>query len=109
MSNLHLFLADIFVTTGPAKCIGHDNVPYTNPEFPEGTIYGVDIEGNLFAMRREYREIRGIADDTLTCWPERENDLIPLYRDHWRHVAPSNDAPYTKALLQAPKRKVSPE
>lgn len=107
MSNLHLHLADIFITTGIAQCEGHNGEPYVNEEFPIGTIYGTDLEGHVFIMREPHAQFNRLDEETLTTWPDRVDDLIPLYRDYWRHCAPSVDAPYTKALLQATNRKIS--
>lgn len=100
---VQFFASAIYVTTGVAGCTDHEGQRYVNEDFPSGSLYCEDADGNL------YRYIGSRPTDIALhadSWPERERDGIPLYRDYWRHIASSKDAPYTRALLCADREQV---
>lgn len=65
-------------------------------DLPLGTILCVDHDDNYFRFA-------GLEPSLLpSAWPAARRSGITLYRDYWRHVAPSPDSPYGAALRVAP-------
>lgn len=100
----HLLATHVYVTLGPATAKGHDGQPYTNPDFPAGTILATDANGHIYVYTGQV--IKGEHDTKRGCWPRpNAKGLIELWRDYWRHVTePANAAPYFAAVINAPLR-----
>lgn len=93
----------VYITTSAATCNDHNGLPYTNMDFPKGTIYAEDANGDIFYERTKlFDEIHLPFDEMKKVYKSKH-----FYRDYWRHVAPAKDAPYTKALLNASKEQLA--
>jgi hypothetical protein len=96
--SVQFFARAIYMTTSPAVAVDHYGERYVNEEFPVGSIYCEDMDNNL------YRYVGLNAETAANCWPNRTKQGIRLYRDFWRHISSSRNAPYTAALLNADKK-----
>ena len=91
----------VYITTSPATGTNHDGNPYSNEQFPSGTVYAEDSEGNLFFKVQN--------DFPLPTTKELKQIYKSkhFYRDYWRHIASAREAPFTKALLNAEKIQIA--
>ncbi len=85
----------IFHLIKPATVPSHSQFDdhYTN-ETMQGKIFAIDEAGDLFVMNFD-----SIINEPST-FRSKGKKAKKLYRDYWRHVSPSFDAPYTKSIMQ---------
>jgi hypothetical protein len=88
----------IYQITKLVPVLNHDGNPYTNPDFPVGTILCQDRAGDWFCY---VGPDKGESVSDPECWPRLPGKL---YRDYWRCLPESDDAPYMKAVLAAEKK-----
>lgn len=108
----HFKITALIKTMGPAMSVDHDGAPYENTDYPAGTIFAFDVEGDLYVYA--HHDGSGVAFEEQSderCWPEPSADgTIRLFRDFWRFVMTLEDwkkkerdlAPYFRAIRNAP-------
>lgn len=97
--SIQLKAVTVFYLADDAKGTGHDGKPYLNPDFKKGQICALDVDGNL------YRNIdsQSASEFDPDSWPRKDMGVISLFRDYWRSVTNSPDAPYYDSVIKAPR------
>ena len=98
----YLQTKNVFITTGPAIAPNHDGTPYTNTDFPTGTIIGEGVDGEWYYFQPPF-STEDYADRLL--W-KKKTKYHQHFRDYWRILAHSPGAPYYEAFMSAPRKQL---
>lgn len=98
MSNIQ-FTVTLYRTVRAATFTAHDGTPGTDVSLPVGSPVAIDVDGNVFVCREEYR-------DMFKGTIRKQGVTRKLFRDHWQYhninaFDRDNAGPHWQAALNA--------